>query len=125
MFVTALVASLLALAALLTGGAWLGKPTVLFGVPAGNLVAWVMHAALPLMAWSSLRHGALRRLAAMLVLLGAVWLPVSILLAGNVALNFRHDGRSLTWIVYSGACLLLPVLLMAARALRRIRLPGN
>lgn len=119
LFVVALVAFLLALAALLAGGAWLGRPTVLLGIPAGNLVAWVMVAALPLAAWSLLRPGALRRLAAMLLLMGAAWLPVSILLAGNVSLNFQRDGPALAWLVYSGTCLLLPVLLLAAKAVRR------
>jgi hypothetical protein len=119
LFVIGLVAFLLALGTLMAGGAWLGKPTVLFSIPAGNLVAWVMMVALPLAAWPSLRQGALRRAAAMLILLGAFWLPMSILLAGNVSLNFQRDGLALAWMVYSGACLLLPVVLLAARAARQ------
>jgi hypothetical protein len=112
----AVLAFLLAAGGLLSGRPWLGNPTHLFGIPAGNLLAWVAVVALPVAARMAARAGRLRQLAAALVIAALAWLPVSILLAGNVALNFQGGGRLLAWLVYTGAMLVLPVPLMAGTA---------
>jgi hypothetical protein len=116
----ALLAFVLAAWALSTGSPWLGAPVVL-GIPAGNLLAWLMMVSLPLAGWVLLRRGQFRRPAGILVLMGALWLPVSMLLAGNVQLNFQGGGLSLTWLAYTGACLVGPAVLLAARLARRAR----
>lgn len=117
----ALLAFFWAGGALVTGRPWLGNPTWLFGIPAGNLVAWVFVFALPFAAWMLLRHGTLGRAVMLLVLLGALWLPVSILLARNVSLNFQGGRWLLAWQVYTAACLFLPVVLMVGMVVVRSR----
>ena len=123
MFAAALIAFFLAGAALLTGEPWLGSPTALAGIPAGNLLAWILAMSPPLAAWLFVGHGALRRLVAILALMGVLWLPVSILLAGNVSLNFSGGGRLLVWLFYTGACQAVPIMLMTGWA--AIRLVGR
>jgi hypothetical protein len=115
-FAAAVLSFLLAVGGLLSGRPWLGDPTHLSGIPAGNLLAWVAAVALPVAARMVAPAGRLRQLAAALVIAALAWLPVSVLLAGNVALNFQGGGRFLAWLVYTGAMLLLPVLLMAGTA---------
>lgn len=110
------LAFLLAAGGLLSGRPWLGNPTHLFGIPAGNLLAWVAVVALPVAARMAARAGRLRQLAAALLIAALAWLPVSILLAGNVALNFQGGARLLAWLLYTGAMLVLPLLLMAGTA---------
>jgi hypothetical protein len=120
-----LAAFLLAAALLVTGGSWLETPTVLYGIPAGNLLAWSMEFSLPLSAWLLLRNSPLRWPALLLVLLGALWLPASILLAGNVNLNYAEDLPFAVWLVYSASCVIIPLVLIAgwtaARLLVRLR----
>ena len=115
-FGAAVVVFLLAAAGLLSGPAWLGNTTSLFGLPAGNLVAWAAKVALALAAWEVVRRGSARKVAMAVVIASIAWLPVSTLLAGNVSLNFQGGGRLLAWLIYSGALLVLPVLLMSAAA---------
>ncbi|HWM29066.1 MAG TPA: hypothetical protein VNQ14_11450 [Woeseiaceae bacterium] len=118
-------AFLLAAAALVTGGSWLETPTVLFGIPTGNLLAWLMAFSLPLSAWLLLRNSPLRWPALLLVLMGALWLPASILLAGNVNLNYAEDLPFATWLIYCAFCLAIPLVLIAGwtavRLLVRLR----
>jgi hypothetical protein len=109
----AFAAFVLAGVMLATGGAWLAEPTALSGIPVGNLVAWVFQLALPAAAWLWLRGGPLGRMATAVLWLGVLWLPISILLAGNVELNFSGGWKSLAWIVLSAACVVLPLVLMA------------
>ena len=97
----------------MTGGSWLETPTVLFGIPAGNLLSWLMAFALPLSAWLLLRNSALRWPTLLLVLMGAFWLPASILLAGNVNLNYAEDAAFVCWLIYSAFCLVIPLVLIA------------
>ena len=126
-FAVSMLVFLLAVAGLLSGPAWLGNAS-LFALPAGNLVAWVANIALALAAREVVRGGRAQKASVMLVIAGIAWLPVSTLLAGNVSLNFQGGGRLLAWLIYSGALLVLPVLLMLAAAwaagvewLRRVR----
>jgi hypothetical protein len=120
LFAAALIAYFLAGAALLTGKSWLGSPTALAGIPAGNLLAWILSMLPPFAVWLLVRHDALRRATATLVLMGVLWLPVSILLAGNVSLNFPGGGRSLAWFLYTGACQAVPIMLMTGWAVARL-----
>lgn len=60
------------------------------GLPAGNLLAAITFAAWPAAAVLIARPGSLaRRLAIGALALALAWLPVSLLLAGNLALNFE------------------------------------
>lgn len=115
----ALAAFVAALAALLAGRPWLGAPTLLFGIPVGNLLAWVLACSLPFMAWQILRTGLLRWPAGILLALGVLWLAVSILLAGNVNLNFTGGWRLHAWLAISGICLVGPVALVIVHAIGR------
>ncbi|MFU8897174.1 MAG: hypothetical protein ACNA8J_12415 [Gammaproteobacteria bacterium] len=108
----ALLAFCIALAALLAGQPWLGKPALLFGIPAGNLLAWLLMFSLPLAAWLLLPTGRLRRANLLPVLMGACWLPVSIVLAGNIYLNYMGGWRLGLWLAYSGVNLGMPLLLL-------------
>ena len=115
-FAVSVLVFLLAAAGLLTGPPWLSDTTPLFEAPAGNLVAWVANIALALAAWEVVRRGSARKVAMAVVIASIAWLPVSTLLAGNVSLNFQGGPRLLAWLIYSGALLVLPVLLMSAAA---------
>jgi uncharacterized membrane protein SpoIIM required for sporulation len=121
------LAVLLAMATLVSGQDWLGEPTPLLGITAGNFVAWVVAIAVPLGAWLVLPHGLLRRTATVLLVAGGLWLPVVVVLAGNPRVNFTGGWRPVAWLVYTGACLLLPVALTAGRAVARLwaRLRGR
>lgn len=60
------------------------------GLPAGNLLAAITFAAWPAAAALIARPGSLaRRFAIGALALALAWLPVSLLLAGNLALNFE------------------------------------
>jgi hypothetical protein len=102
---------LLAAVHLALGHHGLASPAGPFGIPRGNLLAWAMIAALPLAAWLALLNSSLSRVALVLAILGTLWLPVSILLAGNVELNFAGGLPLLAWLAYTAVCLLGPVLL--------------
>jgi hypothetical protein len=102
---------LLAGAHLLLGHHGLARPTPLFDLPLGHLLAWTMMFSLPLAAWLALLYSRLARAALALLVLGVIWLPVSMLLAGNVALNFAGGPRLVIWLAYSAACLLGPLVL--------------
>ena len=126
-FAVSVLVFLLAAAGLLSGSPWLGN-TSLFALPAGNLVAWAAHIALALAAREVVRGGSAQKASVVLVIASIAWLPVSTLLAGNVSLNFHGGGRLLAWTIYTGALLVLPLLLMSAAAwaagvgwVRRIR----
>lgn len=111
-----IVAVLLAFAAfvllsLVCGAPYLGIPLP-GGLPLGNVLT-----ALGLCAMSGASvvmspRGGSRRPAALLALAASVlWLPISVLLAGNLQLNFG-SGRGVAWIAFSvavlaGACFTL------------------
>lgn len=59
------------------------------GLPIGNAVAAVAMCAAPASAFAlSQPHTRLRRVAAATVVAAGAWLPVSVILAGNLTLNF-------------------------------------
>lgn len=124
-FVAALLVFLLASAGLVAGRPWLEQPTALFGIPIGNLLAWLMVLSLPLTAWLALRNSALHWPLLVLVVMGALWLPVCILLAGNIHLNYSEDMPFVASLVYSALCMVLPLVLIAGwnvvRLLARFR----
>lgn len=115
----ALAAFVAALTALLAGRPWLGAPTMLFSIPVGNLLAWVLACALPFAAWQILRTGLLRWPAGVLLALGVLWLTASILLAGNVNLNFTGGWRFHAWLAMTGICVVGPVVLVIVHVVRR------
>jgi hypothetical protein len=115
-----LVVFLLATASVVAGRPWLEQPTPLFGIPIGNLLAWLMAFSLPLTAWLALRNSALHWPLLVLVLLGTLWLPVCILLAGNVYLNYAEDMPFVASLVYSGFCMVLPLVLVAGWSVVRL-----
>lgn len=93
-------------AALLSGAPFL-EVSVLGAVPLGNIIAATFFLALGAAAFPlTMRSGAARRLAQFSLLLSASWLPVSAMLAGNLALNFAH-GKGEVWLVYTGCVLVV------------------
>lgn len=125
----ALLACLLAgagVGALLSGPPWLAR-SLPGGLPLGNALAAAVLIAPALAALALARPGsALRTASAAALLLAALWLPLSIALAGNVALNFAA-GRGTAWLVLTLACagvgLLVLVWTALALAWRRLRTP--
>lgn len=79
------------LGALVTGAPWLERPLP-GGLPLGNLLTAAALASLPAAA-SCLAppHALARKFAALAFMLSLAWLPVSVLLAGNLALHFGDD----------------------------------
>ena len=91
-----MAAAALACLALLVSGADALEARLPGGLPLGNAVS---AAALVLAAWAALRLAAkgsrLRGIALCALVLSALWLPASILLAGNLELNFAgRAGRA-------------------------------
>lgn len=121
-------AAALCFATLASGADLLGAPLP-GGMPAGNALAWLgllgcSTAALLLSAGSR----ALRALAWLVVGISAAWLPASVVLAGNLALNFWGVFGSY-WLAASAALLALvfaSLLLATAFAIiRRLRGTGS
>lgn len=98
------------------------------GLPLGNLLAAVALGALAGASVALARpDGAIGRLARIVLLAAAAWLPLSLLLAGNVALNFS-GWRGTAWLLLSAGILLavlatlaLALLANLAAAIRDIR----
>ncbi|MBB1062009.1 hypothetical protein [Marilutibacter spongiae] len=90
---------------LLPGGLPLGNALVALGLVAAAAAAWVLA---PRRTWVAAASG-------IVLLLAVAWLPVSIALAGNLALNFSDD-RGSTWWVFSLG-LLLAILVSLAGAM--------
>lgn len=90
----------LALAALVSGSEWLGAELP-GGLPLGNLLGASILFAPALAGWLAARPRTRQRLWSTMTLVAALaWLPVSMLLAGNVALNF-HGDRGVAWMGFS------------------------
>lgn len=89
---------------LVSGSAWLERPLPL-GLPFGNLLAASIPCALALLAWRSGRARTWQRRWASGALVAALaWLPVSIALAGNLALDFSGQ-RGVVWLGFSAVVL--------------------
>ena len=98
------------------------------GLPLGNVLTALGLCAAAGAAVGLSAPGTVLRLASLVSLLGAVaWLPVSVVLAGNLQLNFSGE-RGLAWMVFSLVVVLdvlgtlawaLVVSLIAARKTRR------
>lgn len=98
------------------------------GLPLGNLLSALGLCALPGAAVALSRHGtALRTISVALLCCAALWLPVSVLVAGNLQLNFDGRGGS-AWLaisaaIFVGSCLAL-LWALGAKALSMIRGAG-
>lgn len=87
---------------LFRGAPYLETP-LLGGLPLGNALAALALCAVAGAATALSLRGTMLRAAALVSLVGAaLWLPVSLLLAGNLQLNF-HSGRGAAWLLFSGA----------------------
>ncbi|HEY5804710.1 MAG TPA: hypothetical protein VIT90_13545 [Lysobacter sp.] len=85
---------------LATGADYLGQ-VLPGGLPLGNALAATFLCALAAAAVGmSVRGTVLRRVSLAALMAAAAWLPVSILLAGNLALNFA-GGRGDAWLMLS------------------------
>lgn len=107
---------------LLVGGAPVLERPLPGGLPFGNATAALGLCALagaPLAL--SARGTALRGVALGVFLAAVAWLPVSVALAGNLALNFG-GGRGAAWMVFSlavlGAALVALLWALATRVVR-------
>jgi hypothetical protein len=114
-----MAAAALACLALLVSGADALEARLPGGLPLGNAVS---AAALVLAAWAALRLAAkgsrLRGIALCALVLSALWLPASILLAGNLELNFAgRAGRA--WTVLTAIATLAAFGSLAAAAASR------
>ncbi|MBJ6979736.1 MULTISPECIES: hypothetical protein [unclassified Luteimonas] len=109
---------------LIRGAAWLEAPLP-GGLPLGNgLVASGLCALAGAACLLSLPRSTLRAASLVSLVAAMLWLPVSVVLAGNPQLNFS-GGRGLVWLVLSvtvlaGACSTL-LWAMGAWARRRFR----
>lgn len=111
----------------LLSGSGLAEYPLPGGLPLGNLLMAVGLCGLSGTAWLLSAGGtARRRFAAMALLASLLWLPVSALLAGNLALNFSGT-RGTAWLVGSvavmGAVLVAFSWAMLGWALHRLRRP--
>lgn len=118
-FVLAAIA-VVALAAVLSGAGYLEWPLP-GGLPAGNVLTSVGLASASGAGFSAARTGTtFRRVSGASLFLSLVWLPASILLAGNLALNFDGGGgRVWIWLTLVTLVLALASMLTAvSRALK-------
>lgn len=121
------VASVLCIAALASGATFVSA-TLPGGLPAGNAIAWIGLLGLPAASLLLAARGSLIRKLAWVAFAGAIaWLPASILLAGNLALNFS-DATGGIWLsgslglfVFAVATLLLAA---ASAVIRRFKGTG-
>lgn len=116
-----------ALGSLLSGAPWL-EATLPGGLPAGNALAALALCALAGAAVAMGRRGTAPWTLSVAALAAAsAWLPLSIVLAGNLALNF-DDGRGDAWVLLSLvvlALVLCSLVCALVAALRRRRRSGR
>jgi len=94
-----------AILSLVSGAPWLGV-ALPGGLPLGNALAAVGLCAAAGAAVRLSRRGTRLRVAATASLASAAaWLPVSVALAGNLALDF-NNGRGMAWMIASAAVLI-------------------
>lgn len=117
--VVLLVVAAFAAHALLTGSPWIETPLP-GGLPLGNALSALALCALAGAALELSPVGSVLRAFANVALFAAiVWLPVSIALAGNLALNFA-GGRGPAWIWLSIVIALYVLAVLLATAIRRV-----
>lgn len=94
-------------------------------LPNGNLLA-----AIALLAWPAAAcliapaDSGARRFALVALALALAWLPVSAMLAGNLALNFSGQRGSL-WLGFTAFVMLLGLAALLASMLQRLRRGGH
>ena len=107
-----LLTTAFAVTSLASGAGFLGAPLP-GGLPLGNALAALGLCAAAGAAIGLGRAGTMRRAVAIVALLAAgAWLPVSVVLAGNLALNFS-GGRGQAWMAISLATVLLVAISLA------------
>lgn len=110
--VALLLTAAFAVASLASGAAFLDAPLP-GGLPLGNALAALGLCAAAGAAIGLGGAGTLRRAVAIAALLSAAaWLPTSVMLAGNLALNFG-GGRGQAWMAISLATVLLVAISLA------------
>lgn len=106
--------------ALLGAGFEWVEGTVPGGLPVGNLLAAVTHAAWPAAAVLLALPGSVaRRFAVGALALAVAWLPISLALAGNLGLNFQGT-RGTLWMGLTVLTLALGTAALAGSALHRL-----
>lgn len=122
---TTLALSLAALAALVALGSGTDalNRSLPGGLPLGNVLALVLLLAPAVVACRLSRPGSLcRRASTLATFAAAAWLPVSILLAGNLNLDFTGTrGEAWVWLTLVTAVLVLVTLTWAMAGLARRR----
>mgnify|MGYP003575542430 CR=1 FL=1 len=98
------IAALLAMALFALGslasGAWYLEATLPGGLPLGNALAALGFCAIAAIGVAMARRGVVRRFAFVALFAAAAWLPVSVAMAGNLALVFS-GARGDAWIAWS------------------------
>ncbi|MDR0182381.1 hypothetical protein [Lysobacter arvi] len=117
------VAALLALAAfaigsLVAGASYLGVP-LRGGLPLGNALAASGLCAIAACGATIAHRGPVRCVAVVALVAALAWLPVSIAMAGNLALVFS-GARGDAWIAWSAGVALLSFASLALAALQRV-----
>jgi len=106
-----------AIGSLMTGARYL-EVALPGGLPLGNALTALGLCAIAGSGVVIARRGIVRRVALVTLVVAVAWLPVSIAMAGNLALVFSH-GRGDTWIAWSAGAAILslasPVVALAQR----------
>ena len=90
------------------------------GLPLGNLIAALIFVGIAGAAWVLAPAGGLtRRLAQCVFVLCVAWLPVSVMIAGNLAWNLGN-GRGDAWLMFSAGLLALAVLMLLVALISRV-----
>lgn len=102
--------------ALLAGSPWI-ETSLPGGLPLGNALAALLLCALAGAGLALSPKGtALRASAGVGLLVAIAWLPLSIVLAGNLALNFAGE-HGLAWLWFSAGIALYAVLVLSTAAI--------
>lgn len=117
-FIALLALAVFALGSLITGAPYI-EMSLPGGLPLGNALAALGLCAVAAMARQLARRSVLRHMANAALALAAAWLPVSIALAGNLALVFS-GGRGDAWIAWSAVALIAAFASLAFAAMQLI-----
>jgi len=117
-FIALLALAVFALGSLITGAPYVER-SLPGGLPLGNALAALGLCAVAAMARQLARRGVLRHVANAALALAAAWLPVSIALAGNLALVFS-GGRGNAWIAWSALTLIAAFASLAFAVMQRV-----